>query len=238
MRTHQYAIRRIEFDHWLIRRSGVSVATHRVRSIHRKKNRFVIDNRFECRYLVGAGGTHCPVHRNFMTTKPARPEKSRITAVEKEFLGTQHIRDCHIWYLEQGLPGYAWYLPKKDGWINIGIGGKQHRLTARGTTILDHWRRFVLFLMKKGFLDHPPGDPAGHAYYLRHTPIASLPDHVYVIGDAAGLSTLDMGEGIHAAVQSGISAANTILENGPLQVNHIARFSLPGLLAAGFRPPA
>ncbi len=237
VKTRQYAVRRIEFDHWLIRKAGVPVHTHRVKTIHKDRSRYIIDDRFECRYLVGAGGTHCPVRRTFMAHAPSRPENARITAVEKEFPGPQRIRDCHIWYLENGLPGYAWYLPKKDGWINIGVGGKQHRLAARKTTITQHWRYLVLHLIKKGFLDEDPGDPAGHTYYLRHTPLESLPENVFVAGDAAGLSTLDMGEGIHAAVQSGRAAAKAIVDNSPLQLNHIARFSLPGLLAAGLRPP-
>lgn len=237
VKTRQYAVRRIEFDHWLVRKAGVPVHTHRVKTIHKDRSRYIIDDRFECRYLVGAGGTHCPVRRIFMAHAPSRPENARITAVEKEFLGRQRIRECHIWYLEKGLPGYAWYLPKEGGWINIGIGGKQHRLAARGTTIMAHWHRFVRGLIDKGFLDQDPGDPAGHTYYLRQTPLESLPDNGFVVGDAAGLSTLDMGEGIHAAVQSGIAAAKAIVDNSPVQLNHIARFSLPGLMAAGFRPP-
>jgi len=101
----------------------------------------------------------------------------------------------------------------------------------------------VARLMKQGFLDQSPGNPSGHTYYLRHTPFHrqtlenSMPENLFVIGDAAGLSTLDMGEGIHAAVQSGIAAADAILSGRPLRLNHISRFSLPGLVAAGIRPP-
>ena len=240
VKTHQYAIRRIEFDHWLIRRAGVPIHTHPVKKIQKDRSRYVIDDRFECQYLVGAGGTHCPLRRAFMERLPSRPDTARIAAVEKEFTGRQRIRECHIWYLEQGLPGYAWYLPKQGGWINIGIGGKQHRLTARGTTIMDHWRKFTRRLIDKGFLDRPPGYPAGHTYYLRHTPYHrqalenGMPENVFVVGDAAGLSTLDMGEGIHAAVQSGLAAADAIISGRPVQLNHISRFSLPALVRSGF----
>ena len=234
VKTHQYAIRRIEFDHWLIQRAGVPVHTHTVKKIQKDRSGYVIDDRFECQYLVGAGGTHCPVRRAFMEPLPSRPDTARIAAVEKEFLSWPRVRECHIWYLEQKLPGYAWYLPKQGGWINIGIGGKQHRLAARGTTIMDHWRKFVVRLVKQGFLDQSPGDPAGHTYYLRHAPETPLPDNVCVIGDAAGLSTLDMGEGIHAAVQSGLAAADAIISSRPMQVNHISHFSLPSLVKSGF----
>lgn len=234
VRTRQYAIRRIEFDHWLLQKAGIPVHTHAVKKIQKIQSGYVIDDQFECRYLVGAGGTHCPVRRTFMEPVPSRPETGRITAVEKEFQAPQQIQECHIWYLENGLPGYAWYLPKKNGWINIGIGGKQRRLTARKTTIMDHWRTFVRSLMDKGFLDQSPTNPSGHTYYLRHKSVAPGPETVFITGDAAGLSTLDMGEGIHAAIQSGIAAADAIISGRPMQVSHISRFSLPGLVKSGF----
>jgi menaquinone-9 beta-reductase len=231
--THQYAVRRIEFDHWLLRRAGVPVHTHAVRQIRKNRSGYVIDDRFECRYLVGAGGTHCPVRRTFADSLARRPDRALISAVEKEFQGPCRITESHIWYLDRGLPGYAWYLPKKGGWINIGIGGKQHRMAARGTTIMAHWRHFVQRLLHQGFLDHPPGDPRGHTYFLRHQPVAAGLETVFIAGDAAGLSTVDMGEGILAAVQSGIAAAQAIIAGQPARMNHISRFSLPRLLISG-----
>jgi flavin-dependent dehydrogenase len=33
---------------------------------------------------------------------------------------------CHLWFFEDGLPGYAWYVPKADGYLNVGIGGSAH----------------------------------------------------------------------------------------------------------------
>ena len=235
VKTHQYAIRRIEFDNWLLRRAEVPVHTHQVKKIQKTGYGYVIDDQFACRYLVGAGGTHCPVRRTFVDPLDVRPDRALISAVEKEFQAPCRIQECHIWYLDQGLPGYAWYLPKKGGWINIGIGGKQHRMSARGTTIMNHWRDFVLLLLKQGFLDHHPGIPKGHTYFLRHTSRTFSSENVFVVGDAAGLSTIDMGEGIHAAIQSGIAAADTITSVQPEHPTHINRLSLPKLLISGMR---
>ena len=237
VKTRQYAVRRFEFDNWLIRRAQVPVHTHQVKKIQKTRYRYVIDDQFSCRYLVGAGGTHCPVRRIFIDPLQVRPDRALITAVEKEFKAPCKVPECHIWYLEQGLPGYAWYLPKKGGWINIGIGGKQHRLASRGTTIMNHWREFVLRLLKQRFLDHHPGDPKGHTYFLRHKLRTSGPKNVFVVGDAAGLSTIDMGEGIHAAIQSGIAAADTITSGRPVQPTHINRLSLPKLLTSAMNRP-
>ncbi|WP_320043734.1 hypothetical protein [uncultured Desulfobacter sp.] len=67
--TRQYAVRRYEFDAWMISRAHVPVKTHCVKNIIRKNGFYIIDDQYRCRYLIGAGGTHCPVYRSY-------PEKS------------------------------------------------------------------------------------------------------------------------------------------------------------------
>ncbi len=42
---------------------GAECVQHTVRDIRRDGDGFVIDGEFRCRYLIGAGGTACPVHR-------------------------------------------------------------------------------------------------------------------------------------------------------------------------------
>src|SRR5579862_4910943 len=59
----QHSIRRFEFDAWLLERSGAPVVQHTVRSIRSEAGGHVIDDEFRCRYLIGAGGTRCPVYR-------------------------------------------------------------------------------------------------------------------------------------------------------------------------------
>ena len=61
--TRQYAIRRWEFDEWLLRRAGVPVHVHKVETIARVGGAYVVDGAFAGTYLVGAGGTRCPVYR-------------------------------------------------------------------------------------------------------------------------------------------------------------------------------
>jgi hypothetical protein len=62
---------------------------------------------------------------------------------------------------------------------------------------------------------------------------------VYLVGDAAGLATVDMGEGIGPAIQSGILAAESILTGGEYRVDYIPRYSFPSLVGLrGGRPSA
>ncbi len=137
---------------------------------------------------------------------------------------------CHLWFFDHGLPGYAWYVPKGNNWLNIGIGGKFHRMKQRGQNIMEQWHHFTKALQKKGFIGENPPRPKGHSYYFQHGPKKYHQDNAFIIGDAAGLSTLDMGEGIHGAVLSGIRVADAIVENKPFLLPHLARFSLPKIL--------
>lgn len=234
VKTSQYAIRRYEFDEWMIQRALVPVYLHKVRHITAHEGSYIIDNKYQCRYLVGAGGTHCPVYRFFFSKTDQRPAKAMICAVEKEY--QCHIPDerCHIWYFKNRLPGYAWYLPKANGWLNIGIGGKLLRLKQYHRSIMDHWHLFVKSLVDLSLIKQPPPFPRGHNYYLFHSRPAFHRDTVFVVGDAAGVSTLDMGEGIHGAIKSGIMAAEAIVTKRPVKrPRGFKKVSLPGIIRAG-----
>ena len=61
MHAPQHSIRRVEFDDWLLKRSGAEVVTHQVKRIERTAHGYLIDDGYECDALVGAGGTACPV---------------------------------------------------------------------------------------------------------------------------------------------------------------------------------
>ena len=77
-RTISYAIRRCEFDDFLLRRSGAHVFGNTpVSSIHRSGERWVVNDRFEAPVIVGAGGHFCPVARHM---RGGHREGSRVPA--------------------------------------------------------------------------------------------------------------------------------------------------------------
>jgi len=43
---------------------------------------------------------------------------------EEEFRYDHTNQDCQLWFLENHLPGYSWYVPKANGYVNVGVGGK------------------------------------------------------------------------------------------------------------------
>ena len=236
--SRQMAIRRVEFDDFLLRRADVPVHTHHVRDIIRRDEGYSIDGRFFGRYLVGAGGTYCPVARTFFDPVGPRPRASLIVTQEEEFpyqiaddaQASPRAQACYLWFFEDGLPGYAWYVPKVGGYVNVGVGGNAKVLKARGDRIQRHWDRLVSHLEDLNLVRDYTFAPKGHAYYLRRPTRPVQIGRAFVVGDAAGLATADMGEGIAPAIRSGLLAADAIVSGREVSFSDIRRWSQPPLI--------
>lgn len=231
--TRQYSIRRSEFDAWMLERAGVPVYTHKARRVRAQGQGFVIDDAFRCSFLVGAGGTSCPVYAAFFRDRRPRPRKSLIITLQQEFACPDADILPRLWFFEQGLPGYSWYMPKAGGFLNVGMGGKQHRLGETENGIREHWKGFEKKLKDLELVDGLEFLPRKYAYFIRQDTGPMQLGNVYIVGDAAGLATIDLGEGIGPAVRSGILAAESIVTGrsyspGPLRRLSLWSFVFPG----------
>ncbi|MGE0622296.1 MAG: NAD(P)/FAD-dependent oxidoreductase [Pseudomonadales bacterium] len=225
-RSPQHSIRRFEFDRWLLDRSGAPVVTHNVRRIERDGDGFVLDGTYRCRHLVGAGGTRCPVYRELFRAHHPRVKGLQVVTQELEFPYQTPDADCYLWFFHRSLPGYGWYVPKADGYVNVGIGGIADRLKAKGDDIKRHWRGLIDDLVEKGLLAGDPGEPGGYSYFLNACHPAPKLGNAFLVGDAAGLATRDMCEGIGPAVESGLMAARAVLGHGTFDLGRIAAHTL------------
>ena len=233
LRTNQYAIRRIEFDNWLLQRSKPQVINHMVKEIRHQDDRYIIDGQYSSKYLVGAGGTHCPVSKTFFRNSPGFEKGALIVAQEEEFPYDYSDDRCYLWFLNDGLPGYSWYVPKAGGYVNIGVGGMEATFKENGDTLKRHWNMLVEKADKLGLVKGHNYKPLGHSYYLRTKKSIIRRENAFIVGDAIGLATSDMGEGISPAIQSGLRAADAIISGKEYSVDSIHKYSFPSLL--GFR---
>lgn len=212
-RNVSYGIRRCEFDHYLLERSGARLRLGEpVRSLARRGEGWIVNGEIGTPLLVGAGGHFCPVAR-FLGAETREPE-SVVAAKELEFaMDAAQEQTCGVrpetpeLYFCQDLKGYGWCF-RKGRYLNIGLGREdRHRLS-------EHLDAFCDFLRQRGRI--PAGIPDrfhGHAYLLHGRGVRSLfDDGVLLVGDAAGLAYPESGEGIRPAVESALLAAATLVE--------------------------
>jgi flavin-dependent dehydrogenase len=166
------------------------------------------------------------VYRTLFRVEAERPAHLQITALEHEFPYPAAAPDCHLWFFRHGLPGYSWYVPKGNGYVNIGLGAMSAQL-AGSDGIQTHWQRLLAELRAQGLLAAVEPKPKGYSYFLRTPARVVQRGNAYLTGDALGLATWDLAEGIGPAVRSGLAAARAIAEGTPYRVEAIPGYTLP-----------
>jgi flavin-dependent dehydrogenase len=229
----QHSIRRFEFDAWLLERSGVEVLEHNVRQIVPEGEGYLIDDAIRCRYLIGAGGTRCPVYRTLFRDLNPRASELQLVTLEHEIRYDWQERDCHLWFFGHGLPGYSWYVPKERGWLNVGVGGIAARMKNSGHDIRQHWG-YLTRALEGGFAPGAHYDPTGYSYFLRGNVEVVRRGNAFITGDAAGLATRDLGEGIGPAIRSGLRAAHAITDAAPYDLRDVSGTSLTSIVRSMF----
>jgi flavin-dependent dehydrogenase len=211
-KTVSYGIRRREFDDYLLRRSGARLmAPAALTSLRRDDGGWVVNDGIRARLVVGAGGHFCPVAK-LTGAKPSR--ENAVVAQETEFeMDARQQAACRVrpdtpeLYFCADLKGYGWCF-RKNNFLNIGLGRMdQHRLSEQVAA-------FVQWLKSTGRVSFDvPSALMGHAYLLYGVSERKVIDEgILLIGDAAGLAYQQSGEGIRPAIESGLLAAQAIVE--------------------------
>ena len=204
-----YGIRRREFDHFLLRRSGARVFEGAaLDTLEWRGDSWMVNGSIRARIVIGAGGHFCPVAR--MVGARSKTERT-VVAQEAEFvMDDAQIAGCEVradtpeLYFCRDLKGYGWCFRKGDV-LNVGLGRADPRRLS--SHVADFWKSL------RGRIAFEIPAPRGHAYLLYGTsprPVAG--DGWMLIGDAAGLAYPLSGEGILPAIESGLLAAEAIAE--------------------------
>jgi flavin-dependent dehydrogenase len=224
LKSKSYAIRRYEFDDWLLKRSGVDVYHHKVRNIKKQDGFYIIDDVYKCKYLVGAGGSHCPVYISFFKAIHPKNKNYEVCCLEEEIKYDYKDKASRCWFYEHNIQGYSWCISKNDGYLNIGVGGL---FKGKNVNIKDHWDQLVNKLDSLNIVKNHEYKPKGYVYQIRDRVDHCRLDNAFIIGDAAGLATTDLGEGIGPAVESAIRAADAIINKSQFNLHSIHKKTDP-----------
>lgn len=212
-RIVSYGIRRCEFDHYLLERSGARrLDGEPVTSVRRVDGKWIVNEHITAGIVVGAGGHFCPVARMLNVEERSGPV---VAAQEAEFEIDAATASFAVdgetpeLYFSANLNGYGWCF-RKQNYLNVGLGLLDRHACSAAT------RDFVSYLQARGRV---PANASwrwrGHAYLLAEPRARRvLDDGVVLIGDAAGLAYPQSGEGIRPAIESGLMAAAAILTAG------------------------
>jgi len=209
-----YGIRRSEFDHYLLARSGARrIEGEPLTQLERRGDWWIANDRLRAQVVVGAGGHFCPVARHLGARLGSEPI---VAAQELEIgLDSGQARACSVraevpaLYFCADLKGYGWCFRKEEV-LNVGFG----RLDARG--LARHVEPFLAWLKQAGKIPRDfPEALRGHAYLLYGWAERRISgDGALLVGDAAGLAYPRSGEGIRPAVESGLLAGALIAASG------------------------
>ena len=206
-----YSIRRCEFDHYLLERSGAELLLgQKFTSMQKTDDGWRVNDAYNARLVVGAGGHFCPVVRALGARLGSG--ETVVAAQEIEFeMSAEQAASCPVkadvpeLFFCKDLKGYGWVV-RKENYLNVGLGREDnHKLSEQVA-------EFRQLLIDQGKI--PADTPEkfhGHAYLLYpHATRPFLQDNVLIIGDAAGLAYPESGEGIRPAVESAMLAAQVI----------------------------
>ncbi|MEJ7600827.1 MAG: NAD(P)/FAD-dependent oxidoreductase [Kofleriaceae bacterium] len=215
---HGWFIRRFELDDFLLRTCGAELHL----GINVKQPQRIDDiwhvGDLSAKYLVGAGGTHCPIARMLAPARPRRAVgvqelelQTDAAAVARTRLGNDGEPELILF---DDVGGYGWNVPKSD-WLNVGCG------TLDATRVRDMWAVTHDHLRATGHLPSE-AEPQlahlkGHSYFLfdpAHLDAAQR-DNAMIVGDSLGLAHPITAEGILPATASGRCAAEAILAGDP-----------------------
>ena len=204
-----YFTRRLDFDHYLLdqamRRGATAYLGDAVVAldIHEKTCRLRSGAEFTFDFMVGADGVNSLVAKSLFGK--AFDHDSIAFALEMEVDRQQFPQPLDAPEIVFGLArwGYGWVFPKKDT-LTVGIGG----LHAKNPEL----KKALLAFLATRFGSIPAGRIKGH--YLPFGDYRKVPgrDNVLLCGDAAGLVEPITGEGIAFAMQSGLYAAEAVIE--------------------------
>ena len=210
--TISYGIRRSEFDHYLLMRTGARLRLgNALRSLQRENGYWIVNDDLKTPLVIGAGGHFCPISRPIRRGREQNGEA--VIAQEAEFLMDEsQQQECQIrgdtpeLYFCEDLKGYGWCI-RKGAFLNIGLGREDnHDLTGHVRAFCDYVRE------RKAIPLNGQANFKGHAYRLYKGPSPNVVDDgVMLVGDAAGLAYPKSGEGIRPAVESALLAAEVIL---------------------------
>ncbi|QXC61503.1 geranylgeranyl reductase family protein [Aquihabitans sp. G128] len=167
-------------------------------------------------YVIAADGMWSPLRKLLGTAVPGYLGEWHAFRQYFRHTGPQ-ARQLWVWFEPDLLPGYAWSFPLPDGGANVGFG------IQRGAKIATKEMKALWpELLARPHIAAVLGPDAEPESRHQAWPIPARVDDITLaagrvlwVGDAAAATDPMTGEGIGQALQTGVLAAEAVLDGGP-----------------------
>jgi geranylgeranyl reductase family protein len=167
--------------------------------------------------VVAADGNSSPVSRALGRHK--RDDRPMGVAVRRYYVSPRHDDDMleswlELWDGDRLLPGYGWVFGMGDGTSNIGLGILNTSTSFRNVDYKDLLTRWLANMPAEWQFDeeHATGPVRGSALPMGFNRQPHYADGVLLVGDSGGMVNPMNGEGIAYAMESGLLAAEVIVQ--------------------------
>ncbi len=213
---------RYDFDYWLLQKvlnsSSIETDFHfRLKEIERTGNNWLLSSsnkQIQSKWLLGAGGAHCPVARQLSNKRTDRNHHcGALRAYYENIEGLNPIVN-EVYVLKEFVPGYLWIFPLPNGGANVGFGMLSSEIVNREIDLKQAFEKALASKELKSRFQNATrkGKVMGFDLPLgSKTPIISGEGY-YLAGDAASLIDPLDGHGIGAAMWSGYEAVQRIAD--------------------------
>lgn len=192
--------------------------------------------RLETGAVIGADGATTQVGRDLgMVDEDASLYGFAVRAYLEETVPTPVIS----LFRDQGalFPGYGWLFADVEGRANFGVGVGVFSDRKRSSMATQALPRYLELLKRQGWISAKaePARRLGGWLKMGGLGVDAARGRALLVGDAAGLVNPLQGEGIHAAMDSGLAAARALLGTGDptsAYLEHLRNTHLPFARAA------
>ncbi len=240
---HGWLISRREFDNALFEHAlslGAEPVTARLSRVEAEGAGYCLKlddgRRIEAKSVVGADGATTQVGRDLgMVDEGASLYGFAVRAYLEETVPTPVIS----LFREHGelFPGYGWIFADVQGVANFGVGVGVFSDRKRASMATQALPGYLELLKRQGWISAKaePARRLGGWLKMGGLGVEAARGRALLVGDAAGLVNPLQGEGIHAAMDSGLAAARALLAGGdpaPAYLEHLRKTHLPFAQAA------
>lgn len=213
--------KRIDFDNWLIEKvkDNNKIALHEeveIRDYRRENDSIIAESKdgkvFQTKIVIACDGAYSSFTKNIAGIKTeAEHNCFGLRAYYKNVKGLDSENFIELHFLKEFLPGYFWVFPLPNGYVNVGVGMRADKMSAKKISLKKSFESILENnrVLKERFSE---AEKVGEVK-LFGLPLGSKKRNLsggnYMLcGDAAMLIDPFTGEGIGNAMFSGLYAAN------------------------------